>query len=122
VNLPPIPSTLGGIDGLNPAASQKKDSPERIKDAASQFEALLMGQILKAAHQESDHGWSGEESDQAAATAMDFANDYFARALASTGGLGLSKMIVEGLTRQSAKHSSPETQPEPPDSIPASGR
>jgi len=33
---------------------------------------------------------------------MDFANDYFARAMASKGGLGLTNMIVNGLNRQVA--------------------
>ena len=105
-----------------PNAVNPKNSPERITDSASQFEALLMGQIMKAAHQNDGDGWGGEESDQASATAMDFANEYFARSLASTGGLGLSKMIVEGLTRQSATHSSPVTTREQSDSIPASDR
>jgi len=116
----PISSILPSAAGPN--TDSPRNSPERIKDAASQFEALLMGQIMKAAHQNDGDGWGGEESDQASATAMDFANDYFARSLASTGGLGLSKMIVEGLTRQSATHSSPVTPTEPSDSIPASDR
>ena len=46
--------------------------------------------------------WGGD-SDPASASAMDFANDYFARAMAAKGGLGLSKTIVDGLQRQSAK-------------------
>ncbi|HSP67238.1 MAG TPA: hypothetical protein VLN48_05900 [Bryobacteraceae bacterium] len=115
MTLPPLSSAIPGVPGL-------KDSPEKIKDAASQFEALLMGQIMKAAHEEKGDGWGGDDTDNASATAMDFANDYFARALASTGGLGLSKMIVEGLSRQNARHSSPATQPEPSGSIPPSDR
>jgi Rod binding domain-containing protein len=31
---------------------------------------------------------------------MDFANDYFARAMAAKGGLGLTNMIASGLQRQ----------------------
>ena len=91
-----IPPISAGI----PSASSK-DSPEKIKDAASQFEALLIGQILKTAHEDSDGGWGGD-SDPASASAMDFANDYFARAMASKGGLGLTNMIVKGLEKQSA--------------------
>jgi Rod binding domain-containing protein len=94
MTLPPISSAALAI----PAASAK-DSPEKIKDAASQFEALLIGQILKAAHEESGEGWGGE-SDPASGSAMDFANDYFARAMAAKGGLGLTNMIAAGLGRQ----------------------
>jgi Rod binding domain-containing protein len=117
MTLPPLSSVLPSISATPPSA---KDSPAKIKDAASQFEALMMGQILKAAHQDDGDGWGGDDSDQAASTAMDFANDYFARALASKGGFGLSNMIVDGLNRQSASHSSPATKPEQPDNTPPS--
>lgn len=83
-------------------SSHKNDSPEKIKDAASQFEALLIGQILKAAHGDSDEGAFGGDADPASASAMDFANDYFARAMASKGGLGLSSMIAAGLQKPAA--------------------
>ena len=91
-----IPPISAGIP-----SARSTDSPEKIKDAASQFEALLIGQILKTAHEDSDGAWGGD-SDPASASAMDFANDYFARAMASKGGLGLTNMIVKGLEKQSA--------------------
>ena len=94
-----IPSLPGsGLDVTGVTSSHKTDSPEKIKDAASQFEALLIGQILKAAHGDSDEGSFGGDADPASASAMDFANDYFARAMAAKGGLGLTNMIVAGLT------------------------
>jgi Rod binding domain-containing protein len=106
LTIPSLPG--GGLDVTSVPSAHKTDSPEKIKDAASQFEALLIGQILKAAHEESDGGWGGD-SDPASASAMDFANDYFARAMASKGGLGLSHMIVNGLERQGTK--APSTEP-----------
>ena len=91
-NLMTIPSLPGaGVDVTALVKPPKKDSPEKIKDAASQFEALMIGQILKAAHGDSDEGSFGGESDPASASAMDFANDYFARAMAAKGGLGLTQ-------------------------------
>jgi len=101
MTIPPISGILG---------AHTPDSPEKIKDAASQFEGLLIGQILKSAHQDSDGAWGGE-SDPASASAMDFANDYFARAMAAKGGLGLSRMIVNGLERQAAKAEAPSPAP-----------
>jgi len=96
-----IPSLPGsGLDVPGVTSSQKQDNPEKIKDAASQFEALMIGQILKAAHEDSDEGALGGDSDPASASAMDLANDYFARAMAAKGGLGLSNLIVKGLNRQ----------------------
>ena len=95
--LPVSSSSSAGIALSNGAVPRKTDSPEKIKDAATQFEALMIGQLLKAAHDESGDESLGGDSDPASASAMDFANDYFARAMAAKGGLGLSNMIVTGL-------------------------
>ena len=116
-----VPAVAGAVQDA--ASSRPADSPEKIKDAASQFEALLMGQILKAAHHDDGDGWGGDEADKASSTAMDFANEYFARALASTGGLGLSNLIVEGLKHDSSTHSNHGSQPAPlPGNTPPSDR
>ena len=92
--------TIPSISGVT--VPHAPDSPEKIKDAASQFEALMISQILKASKGDSDEGAFGGDPDPAAASAMDFANDYFARAMAAKGGLGLSNMIVAGLQKQSS--------------------
>ncbi len=99
MTLPAISGTdsIAGIALSKDANPRKTDSPEKIKDAATQFEALMIGQLLKAAHDESGDESLGGDSDPASASAMDFANDYFARAMATQGGLGLSNMIVAGL-------------------------
>ena len=94
MTIPPVSGALG---------AHTPDTPEKINNAASQFEALMIGQILKAAHPDSDDDSMGGDSDPASASAMDFANDYFARAMAAKGGLGLTNMIVSGLEKQSAK-------------------
>jgi Rod binding domain-containing protein len=46
---------------------------------------------------------------------MDFANDYFARAMAAKGGLGLTNMIVAGLQKQAtpAPDASPKIKASP---------
>jgi Rod binding domain-containing protein len=90
-----VPVDFAGIP-----SSHKADTPDKIKDAASQFEGLMIGEILKAAHGDSDESSFGGDADPASASAMDFANEYFARAMAAQGGLGLSKMIAAGLQKQ----------------------
>jgi Rod binding domain-containing protein len=104
MTIPPVASSI--LDSAGVAPAHKQDSPEKIKDAASQFEALMIGQILKAAHGDSDDGGLGGDTDPASASAMDFANEYFARAMAAKGGLGFTKMIAAGLEKQS-KQTSP---------------
>jgi Rod binding domain-containing protein len=67
-----------------------------------QFESLLMGQILKSAHEE-EGGWLGAgEEDKSASSAMQMADEYFARALSAHGGLGLAKMISKSLDQATA--------------------
>ena len=101
MTIPPVTSSI--LDSASVATAHKKDSPAKIKDAASQFEALMIGQILKAAHGDSDDGGLGGDTDPASASAMDFANEYFARAMAAKGGLGFTKMIAAGLEIQSTQ-------------------
>lgn len=88
------PSTLAGGTNLG----KKKDTPEQIHHAAQQFESLLMNQLLKTAHGE-DEGWLGTGDDQAASSAMGIAEEQLAQALSTRGGLGLSKLIEQGLTK-----------------------
>ncbi len=86
------------------AMAPKTDSPARIRDAAQQFEALLLNQMLHSARESSGGGWlslGGEDASGDSAT--DFAEQQLADTLARQGGLGLSKMIAEGLHRESRK-------------------
>jgi Rod binding domain-containing protein len=75
-----------------------KDSPEKIHHAAQQFESLLISQILKTAHSE-DEGWLGTGDDPTASSAMGIAEEQFAQAISARGGLGLSGLIEQGLTK-----------------------
>jgi len=104
--LPGILTAPGITTGVN-TPPQKADTPQKTKDAAVQFEALLVGQILKAAHEE-DGGWLGAgEEDQTAGSAMQMADEYLAKALTSHGGLGLARMISHSLDQAAASASTP---------------
>lgn len=78
---------------VSTAAANPAD-PRKIRDAAQQFEALLVGQLLKSARAESE-GWLDGESDSASGPALEFAEEQLAAALSSQGGLGLAAMIVD---------------------------
>lgn len=88
------------ISGLSPGAdaSSKKDTPEKIQTAAKQFEALLIGQLMKSMHDPDSKGWLGDE-DESSQSAMEMAEEQFAQAMANGGGLGLARMVVQGLNR-----------------------
>ena len=76
-----------------------KNNAAALADAASQFEALLITQLLRAARGDSE-GWLGAGEDQTAASAMELAEEQFAGALAAQGGLGLASLIVSGLEQR----------------------
>ena len=75
-------------------------TPEKVHDAAQQFEALLMGQILRSARQ-SGSGWLGGGEDSSAECATDYAEQQFAAVLAQQGGLGLANLITADLKDKS---------------------
>ena len=79
-----------------------KDSPEKIRDAASQFESLLIGQVLKTVHESSSGGWLGTDGDEASNAAMGLGDEYLARTISQHGGFGLAKMISAGLQKTKA--------------------
>ncbi len=71
----------------------------KIKDAARQFEALLIGQMLRSMREAASGGWLGTGGDQTASSMMEIAEEHLARAMAEQGGIGLANMVVEGLSK-----------------------
>jgi Rod binding domain-containing protein len=78
-------------------AASSKNSPEKVAEAAKQFEGLLIGEMFKTMHSDSSEGWLGTGEDQTASSAMGMADEYFAQAIANHGGFGLAKMVSHQL-------------------------
>jgi Rod binding domain-containing protein len=89
------PPTAGGATGT----AHQPDSPAKIKDAAQQFEALLIGQIMRSMR-EGGKGWLGTGDDPSGDCATEYAEQAFATALSKHGGLGLANVIAAGLARE----------------------
>jgi peptidoglycan hydrolase FlgJ len=79
-------------------APRPKDDPAKVRDAAKQFEALLIGQMMKSM-KDSEGGWLGTGDDQSADSAMEYGQEIFAQAMATNGGFGLASMIAKGLQK-----------------------
>jgi Rod binding domain-containing protein len=99
--------TPDGVSNALPVAGagagRTADDPEKIKSAAKQFEALLIGQMMKSMH-DSEGGWLGTGSDDtSASSAMEYGQEIFAQSMAQSGGLGLSSMIANGLIKESGE-------------------
>jgi Rod binding domain-containing protein len=77
--------------------TRKPDTPAKIHDAAQQFEALLIGQILQSVSE--GGGWLGSGGDSASSCATGFAQEQLAGMMARNGGFGLANLIAKGLER-----------------------
>jgi flagellar protein FlgJ len=91
---------LDKLSSVVPAAvaAIPKDDPAKIKESAKQFEALLIGQLLKSMR-DSEGGWLGTGADESSSSAMEYAQESFAQALAARGGLGLAAMVEKGFEK-----------------------
>ena len=81
-------------------SSRAKDTPGKIRQAATEFEALLIAQMLKSAR-DSGGGITGDadEQDETNSTVLELGEQQLAQALSSSGGLGIANMVVAGLTK-----------------------
>ena len=80
-----------------PAASAlQSGDAAKIRDAAQQFESLLIGQMLRSIR-EGGGNWLSSGDDSAGDCATDFAEQQFATLLSRQGGLGLATLLAQGL-------------------------
>ena len=92
-------STAAANEGTptNPVKSSK------LHEAAQQFEALMIGEMMKSVRESSESGWLGSSGDDPSTDqAVEMAEQHFAKALAMSGGIGLSKMVEQTVGQQSA--------------------
>src|SRR5579871_6342071 len=92
------------------AAVTAANDPVKIRNAAKDFESLMIGQILKAAHESSEGGWLGDDDDQAGSMAVELADERFAQTIAAGGSLGISKLVEKFLEKSPKTASSVQIQ------------
>jgi Rod binding domain-containing protein len=112
-----LPGAAAVASGMSPAQIQQSQQPEgsfhqalqqasakpdEISKAATQFESLIIGQVLKAARQSSDKGWLGTGDDQTGDMVLEMAEQGLAQGLAAQGGLGIAKMVSAKLRHEAA--------------------
>ncbi len=76
---------------IEPTGANPAQEPRKIKDAARQFEGVLIAQLLRSAREPACE-------DEAGATMLEIGQEHLAQAIAAQGGLGLANLIVQGLT------------------------
>lgn len=121
VNPKQLPQNQPAEGTFHQVLSQTVAKPDQISQAATQFEALIIGQVLKAARESSDKGWLGTGDDQTSDMAMEMAEQGLAQGLAAQGGLGVAKMITAKLRRDAAKAPSSVSATPGPQALPSKG-
>lgn len=69
----------------------------KIGHAASEFESLLIAQMLRSARDSSASDSDDSDGAETNPSLMELGDQQFAQALANSGGLGIAKIVVAGL-------------------------
>ena len=87
---------------INPVDTTPAIDTAQLKrsGAAKDFEALLVGQMLRAVREEGS-GWLGTGEDRASEAAFGLGEEELARTISTSGGFGLAGIIDAGLKKQS---------------------
>lgn len=94
-------------------SAEKKSSPEGIRAAAAEFEALLVAQMLRSMREAGGGGWLGCDEQDAAFSLMEMAEQCLATVLAAQGGLGLARLVEQSLADQSSRPGASSDQNRP---------
>lgn len=101
-----MPIDLASMPAIATALSESGNTvgkPSKLHNAAQQFEALVIGEMLRAERESGSDasgsgGWLDTGGDSGSESAMDLAEGQLSNALAQGGGLGLAKMIEKTMT------------------------
>jgi peptidoglycan hydrolase FlgJ len=89
-----------------PATAIERQKQAKLVDAAQQFEAAMLQELLKSM-QHGQSSWGGEEKsdDTASDTISSFGTEAIAKAISKGGGFGIAKQIVSKVTLEHQKNS-----------------
>ncbi|HWR49644.1 MAG TPA: hypothetical protein VN428_00955 [Bryobacteraceae bacterium] len=90
-----IPQVTTGAGGV--ANSGNDSDPTKIREAAEQFEAVLIGQLLRSMRASESGGWLGTGEDAAGGSMMEIAEEHLAGVMAAQGGIGLANLVNQGI-------------------------
>lgn len=82
-----------------------RNKQAKLVDAAQQFEAMMLQEMLKPMRGEED-SWGGEENgDNASDTIKSFGTEAFAKAISKGGGFGIAKQVVSQVKMEHQRQS-----------------
>jgi flagellar protein FlgJ len=89
-----------------PTAAAEAQKQAKLVDAAHQFEATMLQELLKPM-QQGQSNWGGEakSDDSASDTISSFGTEAIAKAISKGGGFGIAKQIVSKVTLEHQRNS-----------------
>src|SRR6266403_3422763 len=97
---------IGADMTSQPATAAGVQKQAKLVDAAQQFEATMLQELLKPM-QHGQSSWGAEEKsdDTATDTISSFGTEAIAKAIAKGGGFGIAKQIVSKVTLEHQRNS-----------------
>src|SRR5438270_6513325 len=97
---------IGADITSQPVTGADVQKQAKLVDAAQQFEATMLQELLKPL-QHGQSSWGGEESsdDKASDTISSFGTEAIAKAISKGGGFGIAKQIVSKVTLEHQRNS-----------------
>ena len=102
-----ISTSLDSINNLVAAKPPQQQSPEALRQAAKQFESLLLLQLTSALNGSKDDGGDDEDklfgSDGGTGLAKQMFSEQLATSMAQSGGVGLADLIANKMVEKQPK-------------------
>jgi peptidoglycan hydrolase FlgJ len=97
---------IGADITSQPASAAEVQKQAKLVDAAQQFEATMLQELLKPM-QHGQSSWGGEEKsgDTSSDTIRSFGTEAIAKAISKGGGFGIAKQIVSKVTLEHQRNS-----------------
>jgi peptidoglycan hydrolase FlgJ len=97
---------IGADITSQPATAAEVQKQAKLVDAAQQFEATMLQELLKPM-QHGQSSWGGEEKsdDTGSDTLSSFGTEAIAKAISKGGGFGIAKQIVSKVTLERQRNS-----------------
>jgi Rod binding domain-containing protein len=89
------------------AAGRLEKDPQKLAQAAKEFESLLLAQILKTARESGSGGWLGSGEGHGMSSTMELAETQLAQAMAEQGALGIGKLLASSVSPHAVRGTHP---------------
>ena len=92
------------FDSSSPCFNDKEaQTRSKLTDAAQQFEAMLLQEMLKPLRLQAGSWSDGEETEGASDTISSFGTEAVAKAVSREGGLGVARQVIRQVSAENEK-------------------